>query len=183
MTDILNGSVFLVARLTCTMKRLLFQAASILAVLGGVLALLIAIVTIVNVGGFAIDKIARLFGGNFPAILGYEDFVSLVVSSAALMMFPYCQTRYGHVAVDVFMNLFPAWFGRVVDVVSATLMTALALFLGYMMIHGLLEVRSDNAMSAILGWQLWPFYVPGIISMFLWALVCMTQIFERNAHV
>jgi TRAP-type C4-dicarboxylate transport system permease small subunit len=165
------------------MKRLLYQSASGLAVLGGVLALLIAVVTIVNVGGFAIDKVARLFGSHFPAILGYEDFVGLTVSSAALMMFPYCQTRYGHVAVDVFMNLFPSWFGRVVDLVSSTLMAVLAVFLGYMMVRGLLEVQSDNAMSAILGWQLWPFYIPGIISMFLWALICMTQIFEREAHV
>jgi TRAP-type C4-dicarboxylate transport system permease small subunit len=165
------------------MKRVLYQAASWLAVLGGGVALLIAVVTMVNVGGFAIDKIARLFGSSFPSLLGYEDFVSLAISSAALMFFPYCQTRYGHVAVDVFMKLFPDWFGRVVDIVSAVLMMILALFLGYMMTKGVIEVRDDNTMSAILGWQVWPFYVPGIISMFLWALICATQIFESEPDV
>jgi len=163
------------------MKHVLNKAASWLAVAGGFLALLIAVVTIVNVTAFGLDKLARLFGANFPAIIGYEDFVSMVVSSAALMFFPYCQTRYGHVAVDVFIKMFPNWFARGVDIVSGVLMTLLALFLGYMMINGLIEVRSDNTLSAILGWPIWPFYVPGIISMFLWALIAASQIFESEA--
>ena len=51
------------------------------------------------------------------------------------------------------------------------------------MAKGVIEVRYVNAMSAILGWQVWPFYVPGIISMFLWALICATQIFESEPDV
>ena len=165
------------------MKNVLYKAASWLAVAGGLLALLIAVVTIVNVTAFGLDKIARLFDANFPAIIGYEDFVSMIVSSAALMFFPYCQARRGHVAVDVFIKMFPAWFALTVDVISGICMTALALFLGYMMVNGLIEVRGDNTLSAILGWPIWPFYVPGIISMFLWAAIAGGQIFEREADV
>ncbi|HCK18084.1 MAG TPA: TRAP transporter small permease, partial [Thalassospira sp.] len=58
------------------MKNVLYKAASWLAVAGGMLALLISIVTIVNVTAFGLDKIARLFDANVPAIIGYEDFVS-----------------------------------------------------------------------------------------------------------
>lgn len=165
------------------MKNVLYKAASWLAVAGGMLALLISIVTIINVTAFGLDKIARLFDANVPAIIGYEDFVSMIVSSAALMFFPYCQAHRGHVAVDVFIKMFPDWFARVVDTLSAILMTALALFLGYMMVNGLIEVRSDNTLSAILGWPIWPFYVPGIIAMFLWAAIAGNQIFEREADV
>ena len=165
------------------MKNVLYKAASWLAVAGGMLALLISIVTIVNVTAFGLDKIARLFDANVPAIIGYEDFVSMIVSSAALMFFPYCQAHRGHVAVDVFIKMFPDWFARAVDTLSAILMTALALFLGYMMVNGLIEVRSDNTLSAILGWPIWPFYVPGIIAMFLWAAIAGNQIFEREADV
>lgn len=165
------------------MKNVLYKAASWLAVAGGMLALLISIVTIVNVTAFGLDKIARLFDANVPAIIGYEDFVSMIVSSAALMFFPYCQAHRGHVAVDVFIKMFPDWFARMVDTLSAVLMTALALFLGYMMVNGLIEVRSDNTLSAILGWPIWPFYVPGIIAMFLWAAIAGNQIFEREADV
>lgn len=107
----------------------------------------------------------------------------MIVSSAALMFFPYCQAQRGHVAVDVFIKMFPAGFARAIDVISGICMTGLALFLGYMMVNGLIEVRGDNTLSAILGWQIWPFYVPGIISMFLWAAIAGTQIFEREADV
>ncbi|MEQ8285563.1 TRAP transporter small permease subunit [Thalassospira sp.] len=165
------------------MKNVLNKAASWFAVVGGLLALMIAVVTMVNVTAFGLDKLARLFGENVPAIIGYEDFVSMIISSAALMFFPYCQAKHGHVAVDVFIKMFPTWFARSVDVISGILMTALALFLGYMMVHGLIEVRSDNTLSAILGWQIWPFYLPGIASMFLWAAIAGTQIFEREADV
>lgn len=165
------------------MKNVLYKAASWFAVAGGLLALLIALVTIVNVTAFGLDKIARLFDANVPAIIGYEDFVSMIVSSAALMFFPYCQAKRGHVAVDVFISLFPGWFPRVVDTLSGILMTCLALFLGYMMVNGLIEVHGDNTLSAILGWPTWPFYVPGIISMFLWAAIAGNQIFERETDV
>jgi len=79
--------------------------------------------------------------------------------------------------------MFPDWFARAVSVLSGILMTGLALFLGYMMVNGLIEVRGDNTLSAILGWPIWPFYVPGIISMFLWAAIAGSQIFEREADV
>jgi len=165
------------------MKNVLNKAASWFAVAGGLLALMIAVITIVNVTAFGLDKVARLFDANVPAIIGYEDFVSMIISSAALMFFPYCQAQHGHVAVDVFIKMFPDWFARSIDVISGILMTALALFLGYMMVHGMIEVRSDNTLSAILGWQIWPFYVPGIASMFLWAMIAGSQIFEREANV
>jgi len=165
------------------MKNVLNKAASWFAVAGGLLALMIAVITIINVTAFGLDKVARLFDANVPAIIGYEDFVSMIISSAALMFFPYCQAQHGHVAVDVFIKMFPDWFARSIDVISGILMTALALFLGYMMVHGMIEVRSDNTLSAILGWQIWPFYVPGIASMFLWAMIAGSQIFEREANV
>ena len=150
------------------MKNVLNKAASWFAVAGGFLALLIAVVTIVNVTAFGLDKI--------------EDFVSMTVSAAALMFFPYCQSRHGHVAVDVFIKMFPNWFARGVDISSGLLMTLLAFFMGYMMINGMIEVRSDNTLSAILGWPVWPFYLPGIVSMFLWALIAASQIFESEAE-
>ncbi|MDP2697665.1 TRAP transporter small permease [Thalassospira sp.] len=166
------------------MKQILYKTAAWWAVLGGVLALIISVVTMVNVTAFGLDRLARHFGENVPAIIGYEDFVSLLVSCAVLMFFPYCQTRHGHVAVDVFMKLFPAGFGRIVQIISSTLMTLLAGFLAWMMFNGLFEVRGDNTLSSILGWQIWPFYVPGILSLILWTLISASQIFEKeDQHV
>lgn len=153
------------------------------AVAGGLVILAIMLVTSVNVGAFALDRLARLFGANVGALPGYEDFVRLAVSCAALMFFPYCQLRRGHVAVDLFVSLFPRVVKRALDRLWLTAIVALALFLAYWMCLGMLETRADRALSPVLGWPEWPFYLPGVISLLLWALVAAWQIFETGEHV
>jgi TRAP-type C4-dicarboxylate transport system permease small subunit len=153
------------------------------AVAGGLVILAMMLVTLVNVGAFALDRLARLFGANVGALPGYEDFVRLAVSCAALMFFPYCQLRRGHVAVDLFVSLFPRVVKRALDRLWLAAIVALALFLAYWMCLGMLETRADRALSPVLGWPEWPFYLPGVISLLLWALVAARQIFETGEHV
>lgn len=145
------------------------------AVLGGVILLTIVAVTVVNVGAFALDRLARLVGGGVPALPGYEDYVRLAVGAAIPMLLPWCQAQRGHLAVDLFLTRAPQAFKRGIDRVSLVLMAALALFLAWFMVLGLLETRDDGALSSVLGWQLWPFYVTGILSLVLWAVVALAQ--------
>ena len=154
------------------------RAASAWAILGGLVILLIVAVTSTNVGAFGIDRLARLFGTHFPALPGFEDFVRLAISCAALMFFPYCQSKRGHVFVDLFTKSMPAGVQRALDVLSLVLTIFLALFLAYWMTLGLLETRADHAVSRVLGWPEWPFYLPGIASLILWALVAVAQLFD-----
>ena len=56
-----------------------------------------------------------------------------------------------------------------------------AVFLGYWMVFGMLEVRSDEVVTSVLGWPTWPFYFPGLLSMILWALIAVSQAFEGAA--
>lgn len=163
------------------MRSFLYRLAGLWAILGGVVLLAIVGVTTVNAGAFALDKIARLAGGTVAGLSGYEDFVRLAISAAALMLFPYCQARRGHVAVDIFVKALPAWLRRGIDRLSLLLMAALALFLAYWMIFGMLETRADNALSRVLGWPEWPFYLPGILSLALWAAIALLQLGEERA--
>ena len=78
------------------MRALLGRIAVWWALLGGVLLFAIVFVTVTNVGGFALDRVARLFGGTVYGLPGYEDFVRLAISAAALMLLPYCQLVRGH---------------------------------------------------------------------------------------
>lgn len=145
------------------------------AVAGGVGLLLIVGATAFNVGAFAADMIARNFGRSIGAFPGYEDFVRLVVSAAVPMMFPYCQLRRGHVAVDLFVERMPQPVQRAIDAISLIGMTALVLFLLYWMVIGMAETRADQAISRVLEWPEWPFYLPGLVSLALWALVAAIQ--------
>ena len=137
--------------------------------------LAIVLVTTANAGAFALDRVARLFGGTLPALPGYEDFVRMAISVAALMLLPWCQQRRGHVAVDLFSEWMPRRFRRALDVAISFAMAGMALFLAFWMTVGMLETRADGVLSRVLGWPEWPCYLPGIVSLLLWAAVAVLQ--------
>ena len=136
------------------------------AVAGGAIMLLIVAVTAVNVGAFALDVALRSFGWRIPALPGYEDFVRLAIGPALLMLFPYCQLQRGHIAADFLPPDYHPRCGAVWIYFGAWITAALAVFLGYSMLLGMWETYDDNALSQILGWRQWPFYLPAVISFF-----------------
>jgi TRAP-type C4-dicarboxylate transport system permease small subunit len=143
------------------------------AIAGGVGLLAIVLVTAANVGLYIVDALAP---GSVGVVSGYEDVVRLTVSAAALMMLPYCQLRRGHVAVDVFTEKLGRRTIRAIERVIYLLMAALAAFLLYWMVFGMLETRSGGLVSPVLNWPEWPFYLPGLVSLGLWALVAAEQL-------
>jgi|TARA_R110002126_G_scaffold152587_11_gene299691 TRAP-type C4-dicarboxylate transport system permease small subunit len=163
--------------------KLIERLASHWALLGGIVVFAIMIVTSVNVGAFGLDRIARMYGTNISALPGYEDFVKLAISGAALMFFPYCQLQRGHVVVDLFASSFPAGIVRFLDRLWLVAIVLLALFLTYWMILGMAETRDDSVLSPVLGWPEWPFYLPGIASLILWACVAILQAVRGDSHV
>jgi len=164
------------------MTRILERVADHFAILAGVVLFIIVVVTATNTAAFVLHRIAQLSGGSVGGLPGYEDFVQLAISGAALMFFPYCQAHRGHVAVELFMDRFPQVVQRAADCVWLLLTVAIALFLAYWMVLGMVEARDDGAVTSVLGWQIWPFYIPGIASMILWALVAASQLFGGARH-
>lgn len=146
------------------------------ALLGGALLLVIVAATALNTAGFTANAVARLFGGNVAGLPGYEDGVTMLVGVAALAMFPYCQLHGGHAAVDVFMNKAPAAANRAVSYLSAALSVLLALSMAVMLTFGMLEIRADRVETAVLGWPVWMFMAPAIVSCTLWAIAAILQI-------
>lgn len=153
------------------------------AILGGLILLIIVAVTTTNVGAFMLDRLAGLFGADVRGLPGYEDFVRLAISAAGLMFFPFCQANRGHVAVDLFIAKASYQFRRTLDRIWLICTAAIAGFLAWWLVFGLLEKKSDGAVTGVLGWAEWPFYIPGIASMALWALVALSQIKGEAADV
>lgn len=151
------------------------------ALLGGLILLAIVLVTACNAGAFALDRVARLFGGTVTALPGYEDFVRLAISAAALMLMPYCQIRRGHLAVDLFFRMTLRRTKRLLDRLSLLGMALVTLFLAYWMLLGMIETHADGAVSRVLGWPEWPFYLPGLASLLLWAAIAALQFVEPDA--
>ena len=161
------------------MPAILRRMADGAAVLGGVVLFIIVAVTTTNTGAFILD---RMLPADIAGLPGYEDFVQLAISGAALMFFPYCQMQRGHVAVDLFMNRFPRGVQRAADRLWLIVTAVIALFLAYWMVEGLSQARADNAITTVLGWSVWPFYIPGILSLLLWAAVALCQLVGRSHH-
>ncbi len=161
------------------MTRLISSLARLWAMLGGVILLGIVVVTATNVGAFALNRVARLFGGEVGALPGYEDFVRLAIGAAIPMFLPWCQMQHGHLSVDLFLSRAPETLRQGIDRFSLLLMAAMALFLAYWMTTGLFETLDDGALSPVLGWQVWPFYITGILSLLLWAVVALMQAMTR----
>ncbi len=147
--------------------------------LGGVVILAIVFVTSLNVAAFALDKFARLFGAHVGALPGYEDFVRLAISAAALMFFPYCQLRRGHVVVELLSGKRFARYTGAIDRFWLGVTGGAAFFLAYWIMVGALETRADGVLSPVLGWREWPFYLPGAVSLVLWGLVALGQSFSK----
>lgn len=158
------------------MRAKLERAVLAWTVLGGGLLLLIVLVTALHVGAYTLDAMAATWGGGVRALPGYEDFVTYTISAAALMLFPYCQLRHGHVAVDLVVDCLPRRLRRASELLSSAGMALLVLFLLHGMTLGMLESRADNVLAPILGWPEWPFYLPGLVSLALWFAVALADL-------
>lgn len=146
------------------------------ALMGGALLLVIVLATAVNAAGFTANMIAQLWGANVPGLPGYEDAVTMLIGTAALAMFPYCQLHGGHAAVDVFMQNAPGWANRAVAVLSGLLVFGLAAGMAVMLVLGTLEMRADNVETQVLGWPVWIFMPTAVISCILWALAALMEL-------
>lgn len=159
---------------------LVYRFASAWAIAAGLVLLAIVLVTVANVGAFTLDRMLAFAGVDVQGLPGYEDFVRLAVSAAALMCIPWCQARRGHVAVDFFVDMLPGPVQRVLDGLWLALMACLGGFLAFWMTLGMLETHADHALSRVLGWPEWPFYLPGIVSMVLWCVIAVLQLTGRE---
>lgn len=160
------------------MRAIVYKLADVFALAGGVLLLAIILVTTTNVVAFTLHRLLSPLDFTIPGLSGYEDFVRLAMSGAALLFFPLCQVCGGHVAVDIFIQYLPKSWQHATEKLWAALTVLLVLFLAWWMVQGMLETRSDHAVAGVLGWAEWPFYIPGILALLLWGAVALVQLFD-----
>jgi TRAP-type C4-dicarboxylate transport system permease small subunit len=146
------------------------------ALIGGVVLLCAVLVAVINASGFSANVVARNFGLNVSGLPGYEDMVTLFVGFSALAMFPYCQLKGGNIAVDVFIKSAPISVQWASHIFSSLAVVAIALFFVYMLSLGIAEVKSDHTETAVLGWPVWPFMAPSVISCALWVIASVMNI-------
>lgn len=150
--------------------------------LAGILIIAIVLMTVFNITAFGLDKIARMFDSNVSGLPGYEDLVRLLISCIALMLFPWAQLERGHVSIEFLTENFSDSMQVALDKIWLFCTFLVVVFLAVTMFLGMLESYGDNAISRILGWTQWPFYIPGIISLVLWGVVLVYQLLVEKGH-
>jgi len=122
-----------------------------MAILGGALFIVEAVMSVASVLGRA------LF--NLPVPGDYE-LVQMLSAMGIAMCLPYCQLKGGHVFVDFFTLWAPPALKRLLDAVAALLLAGSAFFLAWRIWEGMVDMREYGETSMVIALPVWWGYVP-----------------------
>lgn len=124
--------------------------AAILAIIGGVLISLAAIMVTVSVVG------RWLFNAPVPA--DYE-LVEVSVGVAVFAFLGYTQVRSGHIAVDTFTMKLPPRINAAIDAIWDLVLAGFLGFFAWGLFAGGLDERASGSTMVQLPWPIWPVYI------------------------
>lgn len=146
------------------------------ALLGGVMLILLAGLTILSVIGRTINAY------GFGPIQG--DF-ELVENGTAFVVFcalPYCQMRYGHVSVDILSRRFPALLSWLIAVVSHSAMTVIAFIITRQLYLGMMDKYLWGETTFILQLPAWWGYAAALPASGLWLIASLSATLAILTH-
>lgn len=127
------------------------RACAWLAILGGVLFLAEALMSVASVAG------RTFFTTPVP---GDYELVQLMSAMGIAMCLPYCQLRRGHVFVDFFTLWAPERLKKLLDALAALVLAGIAFVLAWRCLVGMQEMREYGETSMVLAMPVWWGYVP-----------------------
>jgi TRAP-type C4-dicarboxylate transport system permease small subunit len=126
--------------------RALFTLAKALAIVGGILCCIMAVVVTVSVTG------RYLFSAPIP---GDYDVVGIIAGGAVFCFLPYCQMTRGNVLVDFFTEGLGSRSKAALDAFGALLYLAIAILFTWRLYYGMLELRDSNQVLASFNFFRW----------------------------
>jgi TRAP-type C4-dicarboxylate transport system permease small subunit len=156
-------------RPTGTVGRTLFQIATILAIIGGLLSCAMAVIVTVSVAG------RYLFSAPIP---GDYDFVGILCGSAIFAFLPYCQLKRGNVLVDFFTIRAPPRIKAVLDALGTIIFLTAAVMFTWRLYYGTLEMRQSAEQIAAFAFYRWwtmPFDIFCMVVLILTIIYTLTH--------
>lgn len=135
------------------------------AVLGGLVLVLVAIITVVSITGRAF-----LFAGLRP-IPGDFEIVEAGTVFVVCAFLPWCQLKRGHATVAIFTDFLPASINRVLDFVGDALLFVTAIVMTWRHIYGLLDKLAYNETTFILRFPIWWSYSAAMLGLITWIII------------
>jgi len=136
--------------------RVLYLISRWMAVFGGVILFILAILTTISV-----------FGRKFldAPVPGDFELVAIGTGVAVFACLPYCQLMRGNVLVDFFMNNAPTRAKTIADIIAGLIFLAIGLMLTWRMIYGAIDMYDVNEVSMTIGFPRWSTFPISIVFM------------------
>ena len=138
------------------MGRVLYLISKWMAIFGGVILFILAILTTISV-----------FGRKFldAPVPGDFELVAIGTGVAVFACLPYCQLMRGNVLVDFFMNNAPTRAKTIADIIAGLIFLAIGLMLTWRMIYGAIDMHDVNEVSMTIGFPRWSTFPISIVFM------------------
>jgi TRAP-type C4-dicarboxylate transport system permease small subunit len=153
------------------MTRWIYGLSRALAWLGGVVLVVISLISVTSILGRALSLIGL---GPVP---GDFELVEMGTALAVFCFLPWCHLKNGHAFVDLLWNAYPAWLQQVLQVLTELLTLVVWGLLIWRMGVALQDYRSNGETSFILGVPVWWGYgaslLPAVFGVFVifWRLL------------
>lgn len=146
--------------------RVLYSISKWLAIVGGVLLCLMALLTTLSVTG------RSAFSAPVP---GDFELVAIGTGLAVFSFLPWCQMTRGNVLVDFFMSAAPVRAKTVCDVIGGIFYLIIAVLLTWRMIFGGLDMYNYAEKSMTINFPRWTTFPPSILMLgFLVVVIAYT---------
>ena len=120
-----------------------------LAILGGLVLVLITLLTVVSITG------RSMVDWGLGPIPGDFELVEALTAFAVFAFLPWCQLTRSHATVDVFTSFFPDGVNRVIDLVTEMLMSLIIILIAWRLWHGTLDKINYHETTFILQFPVW----------------------------
>ena len=134
------------ARPTDPVGRVLFDVAKFLAIVGGVLICITAVMVTVSVTG------RYLFAAPIP---GDYDLIAIICGCAVFAFLPYCQMIRGNVVVDFFTTDISLTARATLDAFGTVLYLLVAILFTWRFVYGGLELHASGEVLANFNFYRW----------------------------
>lgn len=148
----------MIARFTSIIDWLAKQFAKI----GGIILLVLAVMTVLSVTGRAINAY------GFGPIDGDFELIEHGTAFVVFCSLPYCQMRFGHVSVDVLARFFYYPLSWAIALISHVAMSVMAFIIARQLYYGLMDKYSWGETSFIIQFPVWWGYAASLPASILW---------------
>ncbi|MBT55494.1 MAG: C4-dicarboxylate ABC transporter permease [Mameliella sp.] len=170
------------------MHRIVLGLARIMALMGGVVLILLVLITCISILGRVVNTALHsalmmsvapglatwLIDAGVGAIRGSYELVEAGMAFCIFAFIPFCQVTMGHASVDIFTNALPTRVNRLLELLISVLFAVALVTIAIQLNAGMLRKLSSGQTSLLLEFPVWWAYAASLVGA---ALAAVTSVY------